>query len=549
MASPTARLVVLNGPARGDAFLLDDPFPMVFGKRVGTALPEAALDAVHCQVLAVGGRWFVQDLGSPAGTFIGDERVKGVQPLEPGRSFRIGETLVGLIVGAPDELVTGSSELEAEILQALQAAKAKPRSVAAANKATSKQDARAANKATGKAAKAEAPRARAAKEEPEHDASKATGKAAKAEGAEGKKARATGKRSVAAGDGSTADAPPLPPKETKAEPEKAKAPRSLDSTDIFEIETPGEVVIDLEADAERIAAAEAAAAAAAASAPDLPALRAQDTLGDYDITKELGAGELGRVYKGFDRRRRRVVAIKVLDPALAKDPRVVARFLRGAQAGARLNHPNIVSILGAGHAGGRIYVTMEHVDGVDLGAACEAEGGRLPPRQAVQLLSKVVDALVYAHSKGVIHRHVSPRNILVGPGTTKLGDLALAKRAGDAKSPAVTRGDDVLTRSPYAAPEVVFDVQGVDHRADIFGVGATLFRVLTGRLPFEGSPVEALERLRDGRHEDPRKLVKGLSKELGAVLERCLKPDPADRYQAARELREALADLPETEET
>lgn len=544
MASPTARLVVLNGPARGDAFLLDDPFPMVFGTRVGTAIPDAALDAVHCQVLAVDGRWYLQDLGSPAGTFLGDDRVKGVQPFDPGRSFRIGQTLVGLVVGAPDELVTGSSELEAEILQALQSAKAKPRSVAAANKATAK-------------AKAGS--------SPRPDAVKAKAEPAKTETTEApdasKKARGTGKRTTTATDGSTADAPPLPGKgeKEKAEKaekagkrekaekaEKAKAPRSLDSTDVFEIETPGEVVIDLEADT---AAAEAVAVAAAASAPDLPALGAQDKLGDYDITKELGAGELGRVYKGYDRRRRRVVAIKVLDPELARDPRVVARFLRGAQAGARLSHPNIVAVLGAGHAGGRIYVTMEHVDGLDLGAACEAEGGRLPPRQAVQHLSKVVDALVYAHGKGVIHRHVSPRNVLLGPtGTTKLGDLALAKRQGDAKSPAVTRGDDVLTRSPYAAPEVVFDVQSVDHRADLFGVGATLFRALTGRVPFEGSPVEALERLRDGRHEDPRKLVKGLSRELCAVLERCLKPDPADRFQAARELREALNELPETEE-
>src|SRR5690606_37885836 len=94
-------------------------------------------------------------------------------------------------------------------------------------------------------------------------------------------------------------------------------------------------------------------------------LAPHDALGEYDILKELGAGSLGRVYKAYDRRRRRVVALKILSAELARDQQVVARFLRGAQAGARLSHPNVAGVLGAGHTGGRIYVTMEYVEGVD----------------------------------------------------------------------------------------------------------------------------------------------------------------------------------------
>lgn len=315
------------------------------------------------------------------------------------------------------------------------------------------------------------------------------------------------------------------------------------------------MAVDLEASPAAVARAAdeagAAAAKAVAKAPARPDLGDHDKVGDYDIIKELGRGELGRVYKGYDRKRRRVVAVKILDPEVARDPATVGRLLRGAQAGARLQHPSIVAVLAAGHADGRIYVTMEYVEGLDLGAACEAAGGRLPPRTAVPIVARVVDALVYAHGKDVIHRHVSPRNVIVGPGgTTKLTDLALAKRLGtpDRKQMAITHAGQVLTRSPYAAPEVYFDVQRVDHRADVFGVGATLYRTLTGHLPYEGSPLESLQKLQEGRHEDPRKWVKNLSPGLAAILDRCLKPDPKDRYQAMRDLREAFSELPEASE-
>lgn len=276
-------------------------------------------------------------------------------------------------------------------------------------------------------------------------------------------------------------------------------------------------------------------------------LAPHDSLGDYDILKELGAGSLGRVYKAYDRRRRRVVAVKVLSSDLAGDQRAVARFLRGAQAGARLSHPNVAAILGAGHSGGRIYVTMEYVEGVDLEAYVAAAGGRLPPRNAVAILSRVTDALVYAHARDVLHRNVTPRNVLVGAGrTVKLVDLALAKRATLEKDLTITSSGQALSRSPYAAPELVFDPQHADHRADVYGVGATLFFALTRRPPYEGDLLTVAQRMQRGEHGDLRKLARGASKQLLALVERCLRRDPAERFPAARDLREAFAELPES---
>lgn len=497
------QLIVLSGPNQGDVVVLDDSMPLVIGRRAGLSLADPELDPVHCQVFHAGGRWFVQDFGSPAGTLLGDERVDGTRALEPGRIVRVGQTTLVLVVGAvgalplpplasvhadaaPDE--TGTVELKIPPGGFVTAADAAPPAPPEARRATSKK-----------------------KSEP------------------------------------VGQAPP-----TSAH---ARAPHALDRTDIFTLETPPPVAVDLEASPAAVARAAdeagAAAAKAVAKAPARPDLGDHDKVGDYDIIKELGRGELGRVYKGYDRKRRRVVAVKILDPEVARDPATVGRLLRGAQAGARLQHPSIVAVLAAGHADGRIYVTMEYVEGLDLGAACEAAGGRLPPRTAVPIVARVVDALVYAHGKDVIHRHVSPRNVIVGPGgTTKLTDLALAKRLGtpDRKQMAITHAGQVLTRSPYAAPEVYFDVQRVDHRADVFGVGATLYRTLTGHLPYEGSPLESLQKLQEGRHEDPRKWVKNLSPGLAAILDRCLKPDPKDRYQAMRDLREAFSELPEASE-
>lgn len=478
-AASRPQLVVLSGPHKGDVIVLDDPLPVVFGRRAGVSLPDAALADVHCQVFQAGGLWYLQDFATPAGTWLGDERVEGARPLEPGRSFRIGETFVALLL--PE--------------QPTAAPPPPPPSPAV------QEGVRAVDAAAQQATRGWAP----------------------------------------------AGGPTPPPGARPARLDQGgRRRRHLEAkTDILPIEAPSPAD-DSDARPVRDLADTVELRTRLADADD-EGLAPHTTLGEYDVLRELGSGSLGRVYKAYDRRRKRVVAVKVLSPELAKDQQAVGRFLRGAQAGARLAHPNVCAIYGAGHTGGRIYVSMEYVEGLDLGAHVAAAGGHLPPRQAVAILARVTDALVYAHARDVLHRNVSPRNVLVGDAgrTVKLVDLALAKRASADKGLAITQSGQVLSQSPYAAPELLFDVQHVDHRADVYGVGATLFFALTGHPPYEGNLIDVAQRMQKGKHGDLRRLARGASKPLLDLVERCLRPDPAARYPAARDLREAFADLPE----
>lgn len=454
MAGAAPQLVVLSGPHRGTTLVLSHPFPVVFGRKAGMALPEPALEDVHCQVFQADGRWFLQDFASREGTWIGDERVDGVRPLEPGRAFRIGTTHVGLVEGDKD------------------------------------------------------PEERLRRGEPGKDTEPTL----------------------------MAELVETPAPLEAARPAHARAPNP--ATDLVKIETPPEPGEETDS-ALPVAQPEG-------QAP--PPLSEHGSLGEYDLLEPLGAGGLGQVWKAYDRKRRRVVALKVLAPEHARDSHAVARFLRGAKAGGKLHHPHLVSILAAGHAGRHVYLTMEYVEGIDLERTCVARGGQLPAREAVAIVARVVEALVYAHSRGVVHRNVTPANILVGPGDLpKLADLTLAKKIQGGKgSLEITRSDDVLVRSVYAPPEAIFDVQRVDVRTDVYGCGATLFRAATGKPPYSHtSPAELVQ----GRHADPSELAPHLSAGLQLLLRRCLRPDPNDRYPTMAALREALADLPESAET
>jgi hypothetical protein len=414
-------LVVLSGANKGDVIILDDGLPVVFGSQAGVSLPEPELAPVHCQVVQAEGRWFLQDFGSKEGTWLGDDRIEGVRPLEFGRSFRIGETHVALLESAVDDPLDSASALE-----------------------------------------------------------------------------------VLMGS----------------------------STDVLDIQTPPP--------------ATGRKAPVPVGLPALSPLAVHDALGDYDIVGVLGGGNLGTVYKGYDRRRRRVVALKVLSAELAQDPNVVARFLRGAKTGGRLSHRHIVKVLGAGHAAGRIYVTMEFVEGLNLEQFCEASGGRLIPPVALGIMNRITAALVFAHGREIVHRNVSPQNILIGPGgSPKLADLALAKRSTVKKvSMTITSKGQVLTASVFSSPEAVLG-EPMDVRSDVWGVGATLFRALTDRAPYGNDPKKLTQRIMTADREDSKTLLRNVSPELHSLLKRCLEPNPDQRYQHMRDLREAIAELPE----
>jgi len=258
--------------------------------------------------------------------------------------------------------------------------------------------------------------------------------------------------------------------------------------------------------------------------------------GRYQVVERLGAGGMGVVYRAEDTWLGRTVAIKVLRPELAADADFLRRFRREAKAAACLSHPNIVSLFDVGQDGDLHYLVMEYVPGHTLEQRLDR--GPLPPGEAVRVASLVAAALEHAHSHDVVHRDIKPQNILLAPGgQVKVTDFGIA-RAGVAST--VTHPGAIVGSVHYLAPEQVQGAPG-DQQADVYALGVVLYRMLTGRLPFEGeNPISvALKHV----HEQPvplRRLAPRTPPGLEKVVMRALRKDPDERYASAGEL---LADL------
>jgi predicted Ser/Thr protein kinase len=249
---------------------------------------------------------------------------------------------------------------------------------------------------------------------------------------------------------------------------------------------------------------------------------------DLEIHELLGYGGMGAVYKARQRRLGRSVALKILPPAVAAFPSFAERFTREAQALARLNHPNIVTLHDFGAAGDLYYFVMEYVDGVNLRQLVAA--GKLEPKQALAIVPQVCDALQYAHEEGVVHRDIKPENILLDrKGRAKIADFGLAKlmHRGDAaagRAPYTLTGSQQVMGTPhYMAPEQMERPQKVDHRADIYSLGVVFYEMLTGELPL-------------GRFAPPSRIA-AVDTRLDDVVLRTLEKEPDLRYQHASEVK------------
>lgn len=523
---PFPQVIVLNGPHKGDVFVVDHELPVVFGSKLGVKLPEPALSGVHCQIVQTRGGFFLMDLGSEAGTWLGDERIEGVRPLEFGRTFRIGDTHLAFLLPDPEEPADPDFIHEAE--RALRAAV--PRASEIALEDIDDVDLESAeDPGFGEGLipeEAPLPGLEDSTEQlPIEDRSTSVIAIPDIDlGSSG--VIELGRRpspEVTPDRASKESAGKLPSADPAEGPfmarRRRRGPADMSSTDIFQIDLP-------------------------AAGEDL---KAHESFGDYDVLSPLGRGSMGPVYKCYDRRRKRVVTLKLLDAELGAKKKWVSRFLRGAKAGSRLQHRAIVATLGAGHAQGRVYVVCEYVEGLDLEQFCLAREGRLPARLALQIAAQITEALVYAHGRRVIHRAVSPSNVLIGAGgSPKLADLAFAKRVKQPRDLRMSGQLYVEARSPYAPPESLLGGGQVDARADIYGLGASLFRCLTGAPPYGHSSKDLVTRLVTRQREPWGSVEESLSPELKAMVERCLDPDPALRYPASRDLRDAIADLPET---
>jgi serine/threonine-protein kinase len=270
-------------------------------------------------------------------------------------------------------------------------------------------------------------------------------------------------------------------------------------------------------------------------APEFVALQ-RALAGRYSLERELGRGGMGIVFLARDVALDRLVAIKLLPPALAERPGLRERFLREAKTAAKLSQPNIVPIHAVEEAAGLVYFVMSYVEGETLGERLRTKGP-LTPHEAARMVQEVSWALGYAHGRGVVHRDVKPDNIMLerGTGRAVVMDFGIAALAADAS------GGEVLGTAQYISPEQA-NGEPVDGRSDLYSLGVVAFLALTGRLPFSHGDPSALIAMHITKPAPPvASVTPGLPRRLAHAVDRCLAKAPADRFPDGEALAESVA--------
>lgn len=268
--------------------------------------------------------------------------------------------------------------------------------------------------------------------------------------------------------------------------------------------------------------------------------RLQSALGTgYAVTQELGGGGMSRVFLAEERSLGRKIVVKVLPPDLAADVNA-DRFRREIQLAAQLQHPHIVPLLSAGQAEGLLYFTMPLIAGESLRAKIAREGA-LPVTETVRILRDVVDALGHAHERGIVHRDVKPDNILISGHHAVVADFGVAKAlTAAAEGSSLTSTGLALGTAAYMAPEQASADPQLDHRADLYAVGAVAYEMLTGQAPFRGTAQQVMARQVAEAPEPVDKIRPSIPASLAMIVMRCLEKYPADRFQTAEELLHEL---------
>lgn len=267
------------------------------------------------------------------------------------------------------------------------------------------------------------------------------------------------------------------------------------------------------------------------------------TLGRYEVIRQLGKGAMGVVYLGKDPRINRTTAIKTFrfgddfEPAEAKQMKL--KFFREAESAGTLSHPNIVTIYDAGEEQELAYIAMEYLEGDDLQKYTK-KNSLLPMRKVLEHVANIAEALNYAHSKGIIHRDIKPANImLLKSGVVKITDFGIARITASSQ----TQTGVVKGTPHYMSPEQISG-EKVDGRSDIFSLGAMLFQLLTGEVPFRGnSPAALLHQILNVPHPDPKKVNPKLLKPHVAIIDKAMEKDREKRYQKAGQMAAHLRAL------
>ena len=270
-------------------------------------------------------------------------------------------------------------------------------------------------------------------------------------------------------------------------------------------------------------------------------------IGNYDVLDRLGAGGMGTVFKARHRRMKRIVALKVLAKNLSKDAIFVKRFQREVETIAQLNHPNVVMAYDADEAEVGHFLVMEFVNGPDLASVVQKHGP-MSVRGALECLLHAARGLAYAHGQNIIHRDIKPANLLRdASGVVKVTDLGLARLSASAMASSetaatsVTQAGSVLGTADYMPPEQAVDSSDVDHRADIYSLGATLYFLLTGRGPYSATSLMAiLLKHRDAPIPSLGDKRKDVPPALDELFRKMLAKEPRDRPQEMTQVVLAL---------
>lgn len=270
-----------------------------------------------------------------------------------------------------------------------------------------------------------------------------------------------------------------------------------------------------------------------AGAPD--ALAGRRIADRYGVSALIARGGMARVYRGRDERLERDVALKVLAEPFASDADHVERFLGEARTAASLSHPNLVHVYDSGTDGGLHYIVMELLARYRSLRAAVADGGPLPPDEAIGLAREILAGLQLVHDRGLVHCDVKSANVMLGPGPTKLIDFGIAR------SPASHSASDTSIGSlHYMAPEQLHG-ERLSPASDLYGVGVVLYEALTGHVPFEGrTPTEVAAAQRAGAPIPPDEREPGVPVQLSRVVLQALAADPAHRFTSASAMRRAL---------
>ncbi|MCA8922646.1 MAG: serine/threonine protein kinase, partial [Planctomycetes bacterium] len=295
-------------------------------------------------------------------------------------------------------------------------------------------------------------------------------------------------------------------------------------------------------------AAAPAAPSPADSASQAAALPDADRFEGFRLQRKLGQGAFGEVFQAIDLAQNRVVALKVVNAQLVRNPKDIQRFLREAETGQSLNHPNVLKIYSAGESRGSYYLAMEFIPGKEVSELIKAYG-RLDVGYVLRLAIQLASGLQHAYEQGIVHRDIKPENVMVlqhpqHGAVAKLVDFGLAKCFTDEDGGGLTEQGEGMGTLAYMPPEQLDNALNADQRSDIYSLGATIYHMLSGQRPFSEKTTRSfIKKILQSPPPSLYSLNPQVPQELDEIIQRAMAKSPDDRYQTPQEMQDDLLAL------